>query len=133
MSKCTATFIIAIVFIPTAVFSLAYYFTSFLKTDISEMISDVENIEKSISDKVETGISAEEFVKVFNEDWKRKSEKWCFFFDHESIHQIDFMRAELEAEVGAGEYNAARITAARIKCAFEMLQAHDSLNVSNFF
>lgn len=133
VSKSTIIFVVAIVFIPAVVFSVAYYFSVSLKSDIFELIKNVNSIEKAISEEPDTDMSVEKFVSDFNKEWDERSERWCFFFDHEEIHQIDSMRAELEAEVKNGMYDAARITSARIKCAFEMMKKHDSLDVSNFF
>jgi len=134
MSKSTMVFIVAIIFIPAAVFSVAYYFSETLKSDISLLVSNIEKIESAMSDNSEEANNkVAEFMNVFNKEWEKRSMRWCFFFDHEAIHQIDLMRAELEAEVIIGEYNAATITLTGIKRAFEMLSEHDSLNVSNFF
>lgn len=134
MSKSTIIFILAITLIPATVFSVAYYFSVSLKSDLSDLTVSLEQIEELIAGNEK--ISSEklkESVDAFNKKWKKYSARWCSFFDHEQIHQVEFMRSDLESEVFNLEYSAARITVSKIKCTFDLMSKHDALNVSNFF
>ncbi|MBQ8164947.1 MAG: DUF4363 family protein [Clostridia bacterium] len=134
MNKSTVMFVSAVIIIPAVVVSLAFYFSKTLKADISMLTSVMDEIDDMV---VDDGYENKEYISqkldIFNKKWKSCSEKWCFFFDHEAIHQIDIMTAEFESEIDNEKYGSALITSARIKRAFDMLSEHDTLNVSNFF
>ena len=134
MSRSTLTFILAVLLIPAAVFSLAYYFSMSLKADLSDLTSALDSIESSIlADDGKNSEVMELSVDTFNKKWKICSERWCFFFDHEQIHQVELMRTDLVSEVRNTEYKAALITVSKIRCAFDMMSEHDALSISNFF
>ena len=136
MSKSTIIFITAIIFIPTAVFSLAFYFSRTLKQDIDELTSKVELIENNLV--FDEGDNEDnEKISMLTENLKNKgaecSNQWCFFFDHEEIHNIQMLITELETEAENGNYYAAMVSSSRIKCSLELLSKHDALDLSNFF
>ncbi|MBE7065470.1 MAG: DUF4363 family protein [Ruminococcaceae bacterium] len=136
MSKSTIVFIIAVIFIPTAVFLLAYYFSRTLKQDITELTSKVELIEANLffdesDDEEKESIAV--FTDALKNKWDKCSNRWCFFFDHEEIHHIQILITELETEAKNGNYYAVSVSSARIKCSLELLSKHDALDLSNFF
>ena len=136
MSKSTIVFIISVVMIPVAVFSLAYFFSRTLNDDINALMSVVEQIDNAINSGGTDDFDVKKvvpFIEKLNEKWKKCSDRWCFFFDHEEIHNIQMIIAELEKEVESGNYYAATVSTARIKCSLELLSKHDALDLSNFF
>ena len=133
MNKSVIMFLSAIIVIPAIVFSLAFCFSKALKSDVSVLTSLLDETDGIITADSDNQDDIFKNLNAFNKRWEKSSERWCFFLDHESIHQVDIMTAEFESEILNGRYASALITSAAIKQALKTMSEYDTLKISNLF